>query len=101
MKAVCGCGFEFYTEFARGVICPRCGAVVALIKVMGVVMPEMVPDGWVVGPSVCGRADRVWLGSPTGEGGDFDREEVEAVMTAGFATGEMGDMLERFFWENF
>jgi len=62
---------------------------------------ELSVLGWQVAPAMDGSASKVWLQSPDGEGGDFDREEFEAVLASGFVTGEIGEAISRFFWENF
>lgn len=36
----------------------------------------------VLGQSYSGEPDRVWLGRPDGEGGDFPTSEVEAILQA-------------------
>ena len=97
MKAICACGFEFFAEFVRGV-CPKCGQVVEMIRAVAV--PAIVSRFYVM-PSLCGDPDKVWMQHEAGEAGDFSRLEFVEALAAGMATGQVDDMLERFFWENF
>jgi hypothetical protein len=60
-----------------------------------------MPGGWRIAPSACGDDNKIWIAAPSGEGGDFCKEEFEKVMSAGFMIGEMAPAIERFFWENF
>lgn len=63
-------------------------------------MPAIV-SRFYVAPAVSGNPDKVWLRCQSGEGGDFCRHEFEAVLGAGLECGQVDEMLERFFWENF
>lgn len=58
-------------------------------------------SGWVFGPSMVNDPAKVWIFAPSGEGGDFCREELEAVVAAGKLYGDVEGAVERFFWENF
>jgi hypothetical protein len=64
-------------------------------------MSAILPGGWRIGPSISGDDTKIYIGSPGGEGGDFCKEEFEAVLAVGFAVGEMAPAIKRFFWENF
>lgn len=57
--------------------------------------------GWFVDASMCGDTSKVWIGSPSGEGGDFDKAEFDAALNSGRVCGDVPDAVSRFFWENF
>lgn len=62
----------------------------------------LVIKGWFVGASVGDDTGKVWIGAPSGEGGDFCRSEVEAVLSVEGTPEEVaGRRLERYFWEKF
>lgn len=63
-------------------------------------MPAII-SRFKVMPSPGGNPDKVWMMAETGEAGDFCRHEFEAALGAGMASGQVDEMLERFFWENF
>lgn len=44
---------------------------------------------------------QVWIYSSSGEAGMFDAEEFNLVLTAARLTGDVQEMVGRFFWENF
>lgn len=64
-------------------------------------MGQYLGKGWFADASMGGIADKVWIGAPSGEGGDFDRLEFEAVLTMGRLFGDIPQALDRYFWENF
>lgn len=61
---------------------------------------KLACSGWYTGASIMNPA-KVWIQSPTGEGGDFCRVEFEAAVAAGELCGDVAGAVERFFWENF
>lgn len=103
MKAICRCGHTFYSEFTQ-CVCPKCGAEITLILGVngygGSMTPAIVSRFFVM-PSPCGDPDKIWMKSETGEAGNFCRAEFEAALGAGMASGQVDEMLDRFFWENF
>lgn len=103
MKAVCKCGFTFFSEFTA-CICPKCGTAITLILGLnscgGCMSPAIVSHFYVM-PSLGGDPEKIWMRCASGEAGDFWRHEFEAALGAGMATGQVDEMLERFFWENF
>lgn len=56
---------------------------------------------WSTGPAICGDPCKIFIMCPEGEGGDFSRDEFNAVLESGFASGDVEGFVSRFFWENF
>ena len=103
MKAICECGYTFFSESTR-CVCPKCGADIKLILGLdgygGSVTPAIVSRFYVM-PSPSGDPDKVWMKSESGEAGDFSRHEFEVALGAGLSSGAVDEMLFQFFWENF
>lgn len=57
-------------------------------------------NGWFVDAPMGGRDDRLWIGCPSGEGGDFCRRDVENIWAAVKLTGHIA-VLEEYFWRHF
>lgn len=103
MKAICSCGFTFFSESTQ-CVCPKCGADITMILGLngygGNMAPAIVSMFFVM-PSPCGDRNKIWMRSASGESGDFSREAFEEALRNGLASGTVDESLNRFFWENF